>query len=572
MSVPSPSVEQYPARACRDDVVWAYRFFLGRNPETEWSRVHKLGVEWPTLIKDFIGSAEFLVRVRDRILSLDRPIGDLFDSPPESSLCHWVARCVPLSDDARARVATATSWTDLHLLVFSDAVFRLAIRPDTSLRPPFLAKLEALRGLHRMADREPSLIAPRWVLVTGAPRSGTSLLREMLDRHPNVALLQEYGLTVLIDRIDAIVRRPAIQHIDWDEKGEAGDFAQVAAFYRDHPGRKPDAFDEGQYNLGTFDAVAAAVIAAIAPGKTLRIVGDKMPMAAPWEDAPRLIERLHGLKFLIVIRNPAEVVKSSLIRRAATDRGRDNWPIRSVQEAMKEWIAAWHLTGSLKARYPNIVHVLKYEDLCSDPASALSRVNEFLGIPVHMPDTPIAVRPAELALLTPVEKRMLDHFLGPIIEAWHSSTPDDLMGTHGRLTPPYLFGKTLRFEQDETEVYLVSGFFAATALGRWMNGARARIKLPHGETGGLLLIELWVARAALDDHETCDVALHASGSPPRLFTFEADGGRAAFVVRVADAQEPGTLSIELTVARPKRLSVCVEALRVTHLASAQMAG
>lgn len=555
----------------REDVRRAYHFFLGRDPELEQILDQKLRVDWPSLLRDFIGSPEFLVRVRDQILSLDRPTGALFDRPPSPDLCSWAARRMPLNEAAGPLAAASASWMDLYYQVFGDSAFRRAVSPVAELRPPFLEHLDALRHARTQKVGEGHRPALQWLLVTGAPRSGTTLLRALLAKHPNVALLQEYGLSTLIDRIEALVRRPSRQAIDWDEE-DTGGFEKVASFYRAHPSRDAEGRDDGQLDLGHFEAAARAIFSVLAPVKTLRVIGDKLPMSEPWENVPRLFERLPSLQILVIVRDPAEVVKSSLIRREATRRGRDGWPIKTVQEAVAQWVRAWQLTRTLKARYPYAVHVLKYEDLCADPAGTLACVDAVLGLAAHAPDIPIETRPPHLSLMTATETMALMHLVGPVTEDWPRATAEDLMKTHAQLPVPYAFGERLSFADEATGLYLVSGFSVPEAQGRWTVGVRARIALPHGMSNGIFLIELWITRTEVDEQGRCDFSLQAGGEP-KLFTFGEEGGRAACAVAASDGQDRGTLVIDLIVAKPnpsgddetRVQGLCIEALRVTHL-------
>jgi hypothetical protein len=119
-----------------------------------------------------------------------------------------------------------------------------------------------------------------WLLVSGAPRSGTSFLRAVVAEHPQVILLQEYGLTKLVERIDAIVDRGEAAQEDWDGAAQTSSepLRRAAEFYRTRLSRDAITRGGGDLRPHHFDAVARGIFSALAPGEDPRVVGDKMPM------------------------------------------------------------------------------------------------------------------------------------------------------------------------------------------------------------------------------------------------------------------------------------------------------
>ena len=423
-----------------------------------------------------------------------------------------------------------------------------------------------------MTGRVPAAGAS-WLLVTGAPRSGTSLLRALLTEHPQVGLLQEYGLTRLIGRIDALVARPPAVEEDRDRPGDPADPA--SRFHRDRPAPSAVTRGGGDPEPEHFDAVAAGLFSGLFPGKDLKVVGDKMPIGSAWEDLPLLFSRLPGLRIVAVIRNPSDVVRSSLVRREATRRGRDSWPIRTVQEAAAQWVAAWRILVALAARRGPAVTVVKYEDLCARPQAIVDGIGAWLGLPSRPVTTPIAALPPDLALHHAAEQAALDRLLGPVIEAWATSDAGTLMTTFASLTPPCLPGEPILLSREEAAPYLVSGFSFREEWGRWTDGPHALLSIPHGVTRGLLLVEIGVLQAFRREGESCDVVVRSGWGEPKLFQLGPDASRVAFVVQAEETQEPGTLEIELLIARPKRpdeppadgraLGILVETVTVSRL-------
>lgn len=420
---------------------------------------------------------------------------------------------------------------------------------------------------------------PAWLLVTGAPRSGTSLLRALLTAHPSVALLQEYGLTDLIRRIDAIVARPPPASEDWHSPGHPDDvrFNAACSFYRDRPDPPPGRRGGGDPGPEHFKAVAGGLFGGMFPGRALRIVGDKMPIGPAWEDLPFLFERLPGFRIVAMVRNPADTVRSSLVRREATRRGRDAWPIRTVQDAMAQWVSAWRTVQSLKDQYGPAVAVIKYETLCARPQETVDALYGWLGLPPHPVSLPISSLPPDFALHSTDEQAALELHLGPVIEAWPDADAETLMSAFGALASPLVFDEPIRLSDSDADRYLVSGFSFLEKWGRWTDGACAVLAIPHGLTRGLIAVEIGVMQAFAPNGRPCNVVVRCGWSEPKLFQLPPGQSRIAFTAQAEEAEDPGKLILELAILRPKRpgespaddraLGILVETLTVSQVPS-----
>lgn len=421
---------------------------------------------------------------------------------------------------------------------------------------------------------------PNWLLVTGAPRSGTSFLRALLAEHPQVALLQEYGLTDLVRRIDAIVARAPPAVIDWDSGGNPADvrFNAASRFYRDQAKREGVPRGGGDPTPSHFGSVAMGLFKGMFPDKVPRYVGDKMPITPSWEDLPLLFARLPGFRVIAVIRNPADVVRSSLVRREATVRGRDEWPIRRVRDAVAQWVGGWQTLRALKGRHGPAVAVVKYENLCAQPQAVVDGLHAWLGLPPRPVATPVSALSPDLALHTPEEQAELERLLGPLIEAWPTSDVETLMTGFATFRPPHAPGTPIRLAHDEATPYLEAGFSFQEEWGRWTDGTRAVLAIPHGIERGLLLVDIGVFKAFAAQDGRCDVVVRCGWGEPKLFQLGPEPSRVAFAVQAEETQEPGTLRIELFIARPKRpdeapsdgraLGILVESVTIRHLQEA----
>jgi hypothetical protein len=578
-------------RLDREGVHHAYTLFFGRAPASELEVEAKLDLPPADFFQSFLKSREFEERLYNRVVARERPAGAAYDDHPALPLRTWVAQVLPLTEAARPRVLQANSWPSLLHLVFTDADFQLLVGSHSPLvlESAFLEGLSELSGQSRpraqaqVASSRPEADATRapaasdisWLLISGAPRSGTSLLRAMLMDHPHVALLQEYGLTRLVDAIEAIVGRPKPQEEDWDRDIDVldDDFARTVAFYRDRQSRSAVARGGGDLHNDHFDAVAGGIFQALKPAAALRIVGDKMPMRGEWEDISRLMQRLPWFRILIVVRNPAEVVKSSLIRREAARRGRDAWPIATVQEAVREWSLAFARAHALKVRYGGVVSVIKYEDLCADPHATVAQIYAWLGLAPHEPTIPIEQLPAGLRLHSVTEDAVLMNLLGPVIDAWPRMNAGDLMERFADIRPPYVFGETVDAGASDSDCYFANGFSEAQPPRRWICGPSAKMLIEHGELFGLLLVEVWLSCTQASLGGEAEIVVRTGWGEPKLFAIRPERTRISFAAIAEEALQRGTLSLDIAVARPSiggaaglpRCDIAIEAFRITRL-------
>jgi hypothetical protein len=278
---------------------------------------------------------------------------------------------------------------------------------------------------------------------------------------------------------------------------------------------------------------------------------------------------------LIVVRNPIDVVNSSLIRREAARHGLDSWPINSVYEAVREWILAWRRTYSLTREWPDLVKVLKYEELCANLESEAARVFDFLGLQPHVPEIGVERLPSDVCVLTDEERSAIMTFLAPIVERWSDASALQLLAAYGDMNLPYVIGEKVELSWREATPYLPSGFSWREEWGRWTLGSRATLAIPHGETQGAILVELWLACAYTGAEEACDLVVSMGPQNKNAFSVGPERSRLTIVADATDAEKPGLSTLEICVARPRRadeaasdrreIGVGLAAFRVTRL-------
>lgn len=199
--------------------------------------------------------------------------------------------------------------------------------------------------------------------MVGYARSGTTLLTVLLDRHPDLAATPEthYFDLVLTDpcrprRGDhtSMVRhllthaRAADLRLDPDE---------TLARFRRHDPRWRHLF---RVALERYAEVRGAS----------RVV-EKTP--AHLAHVPRILQWYPDARVVLVLRDGRDAVTSML----AADFTHDD-----LRRHACNWRRAAELGEELASRYPGSLHTVRYEDLVANPRDALSRLHEFLGIPL----------------------------------------------------------------------------------------------------------------------------------------------------------------------------------------------
>jgi hypothetical protein len=217
--------------------------------------------------------------------------------------------------------------------------------------------------------------AGRPVFVGGCPRSGTTLLRTMLNSHPHLAVPHETRFLILA----------------WRRRNLFGDLTRaenrryVARWILDQPkgkisriGIPPDelieAFAAAPPTLGSLMAACFSKYAE-RDGKTRW--GDKRPSYSQNLDA--LFAMFPDARFVNVVRDPRACAAS--MRRAWTHFGR-------LASAVEVWERTDRTVQRALRKGPSDrITEVRYEDLVADPQAALERLCGFLALdPAGIPD------------------------------------------------------------------------------------------------------------------------------------------------------------------------------------------
>ena len=206
------------------------------------------------------------------------------------------------------------------------------------------------------------------VFLVGFPRSGTTLLENVLAGHPEVATLEEQE--TLIDSLRLYMRDPA----GLDRLAAAGpdELAQArAAYWR----RVADAGVE----------VRGKVFVDKHPFNTLKL--------------PLILRLFPGAKVLVARRDPRDVVLSCLRRRFRMSPS--TYALLTLEGTAHLYDAAMRLAGWLESNLPAKAHVVRHEALIEDFDAEVGAVCDFLGLEWTEAMRDFARRPGERDVATP---------------------------------------------------------------------------------------------------------------------------------------------------------------------------
>ena len=217
---------------------------------------------------------------------------------------------------------------------------------------------------------------PQLFFILGRPRSGTTLLRTLLDAHPQVKVPPEYPVVLQLYKKYGRIRQ-------WDE-------TTLEEFKKDF--RSPLSsknwnynflrIDERQLNVDlksllpntTFEEVFKCFYlnyTSVIPGKeVITHIGDKNPIFAT--HAFRLHKIFPNAKFIFIFRDYRDNFLS-------VKKFRFEAPVLALQAYRWKYVA--RLAYQFSKKFPLQTFIARYEDLTREPEKILNQICNFLGIP-----------------------------------------------------------------------------------------------------------------------------------------------------------------------------------------------
>lgn len=211
--------------------------------------------------------------------------------------------------------------------------------------------------------------------IIGRPRSGTTLIRTLLDAHPNVIVPPEYP--VIPDVFSRLGKKPG-----WDESKR---LRLKETFRKSLP------FDFWKYEYLRIDeeglAKSLARLPAVCPTRDaiklfyyhsqsvfekreILLLGDKNPVYAL--HTQRLMNWFPKARFLFITRD----YRDNFVSMRKFD-----WEAPNVVLQAWRWKAITRMMLRLKRKAPERVFMFRYEDLAANPEQVFAEICDFLQIP-----------------------------------------------------------------------------------------------------------------------------------------------------------------------------------------------
>ena len=291
---------------------------------------------------------------------------------------------------------------------------------------------------------------PEAVFIVGASRSGTSLMRHILERSPRIALAREnHFVGHLREREGARYYFRRAGNLESDETiRKIIDLIYGGGFQRQSRWREVSTFwkwlaenierDDMERRLlaaeRTERGMFAAFMRAYADWRGRPVMGEKTPAHLAYVDT--LLEWFPRGRVIQMIRDPRAVYVSDRRRRRTKSRKPYSWlkkvpflleAVLLVQTTIV-WRGAARRHAVLVKRYPDAYRLVRFEDLVEHPDVTLKAVFEFLGVEAPADATSVRVVSSGFSLgaegldaaaasrwreqIHPFAKRWLSTFLG----------------------------------------------------------------------------------------------------------------------------------------------------------------
>lgn len=185
--------------------------------------------------------------------------------------------------------------------------------------------------------------------LVGAERSGTTVLRLMLDHHPSIVWQQEFEYSVDLVGDDGVFPSVTLykEYLECDRIFRATDF--TVADELDYPSLV-DSFLRQKLEL-----------------KQKKVIG-----ATVHRHFHRLLYIWQDAQFIHIIRDPRDVARSSIGMGWAGN----------VWYGVEEWVKVEKLWDKLKTKLTFDRYIeIKYEDLITNPTATLTKICQFIGLP-----------------------------------------------------------------------------------------------------------------------------------------------------------------------------------------------
>jgi hypothetical protein len=213
----------------------------------------------------------------------------------------------------------------------------------------------------------------RPLFIGACPRSGTTLLRSLLDNHPDLAMPAETDFVIPLWKLRAGFgdlherkNRRAVGEWIFKQQGHGGTRLRAGTFTRKQAIRR---VADSPPTLGSIVATCFGMYAE-AHGK--QRWGDKRPAYAGW--IPMLFALFPDAQFINLVRDPRAAVASQIPLGWGHEEA-------ALASAAVRWEYSARRVDAFSARLrPDQLLDLRYEDMVRDPEATLDQVCAFAGL------------------------------------------------------------------------------------------------------------------------------------------------------------------------------------------------
>ncbi|HUG49093.1 MAG TPA: sulfotransferase [Candidatus Limnocylindria bacterium] len=305
---------------------------------------------------------------------------------------------------------------------------------------------------------QPAPAEPEAIFVVGVHRSGTTLMRDILERSEHVAIAREnhflghlrekegarYYFRQAGDLADDATIRRIADMIYGGEFRRRSRWRDVSTFWRWLVENVPQ--DEIVHRLVVEErserGLMRGFMRAYADARGRPVMGEKTPAHLAYVDT--LLEWFPNARVIHMLRDPRAVYVSDLRRRSTRPPHRTSWllkiprpllpPIILVQTVLL-WRAAVRRHAAYAARYPDRYRLVRFEDVVRRPDETLGALFDFLRVPMPVDPTEVKVvsrgfRLGEQGLDAAAADRWREH-IGPLARRFLGLTLRGPMRRHG---------------------------------------------------------------------------------------------------------------------------------------------
>jgi tetratricopeptide (TPR) repeat protein len=210
---------------------------------------------------------------------------------------------------------------------------------------------EILRRWFEAAPRQPA--ARRLALLCGHPRSGTTLLEQVLDAHPGITSAEE---TAIFFETYLLLKK---------------DLPNDARLFSVLEGATPELLERARHNyfdsMDRFRGVA----------RNERLLIDKNPSLTGL--VPAIVRVLPETQFLVALRDPRDVCLSCFMQPLPLNQV--SAMFLTLEGTVDEYVSLMGLWRAMAPRLPCPQLEIRYEDMVEDLEEVARRVLKFLGMP-----------------------------------------------------------------------------------------------------------------------------------------------------------------------------------------------